>query len=469
MNTQIVFVFDGEIIKSFVQILLKLKLNKNFVTVITKNDFFLNESELKNLNKYSNLILLDKIKQYNFNYTTTKSSSMPFFIERFFSYGTFAKLTESSPYPKKKSKKFIGIYNYLYKILKKNSVVFGYSNATYYENFIREICIQKKINYLILKHTRIENYFSLFNLTNNKFVTTNINNIDKLNNIKLNSYIGERNKNLYKLNFNYLIKAVFAILFGRSREIANSNYLFIRIINVFIYLFIKIFIHKARMTIKKILGIIFSSKKNNHKKILLPLMAEPEVNMAEFAFPFINTFELIKGISILIPDDYELIIKDHPRNFMWRSVIFGFKVSRLNNVKYIWSFDKPFSDKVDLTIGFNGNIIKEKILNNEKVFTFCNTVFDNYKFNNHKKIIIKDLYREIINTKNTLGATSFHSHKEEVDKFIKYFKTNSIRLNFMTDIVGKKGRSKQKNLSISSQIDSISAIIKQYLKINKYL
>ena len=107
MNTQIVFVFDGEIIKSFVKILIELNLKKKNVTVITKNDFFLNDSELQILNKRSNMILLDSIKLDNINNTISKSSSMPFFIERFFSYGTFAKLNETLPYPKKKSKKFI--------------------------------------------------------------------------------------------------------------------------------------------------------------------------------------------------------------------------------------------------------------------------------------------------------------------------------------------------------------------------
>jgi len=197
-------------------------------------------------------------------------------------------------------------------------------------------------------------------------------------------------------------------------------------------------------------------------------MAEPEVNLAEFAFPFINTFEFIKAISILIPDDHELIIKDHPRNFRWRSIFFGFKVSRLNNVRYIWSYDKKFDEKVDLTIGFNGNIIKEAILSNDKVFTFCDTIFDNYEFFNHKKIKIKDLYKEIICLNNAPMNARHQSHRKEVDKFLKFFRRNSIRLNFMTDIVGKKGRSKQKNLRISSQIKSIANIIQKYLKVNKY-
>lgn len=454
-NTQIIFVCDGEVVRSFIQVLKKLN-NCFNITFITKNNFFISSQDEEFLKANTNLIYIDKINLLKNKSSSNQISSFPFFVDRFFSYGTFGKLTESEPYPFKINNNYKYLYTSLDNILKKNSIVFGYSNATYYENIIKEICIKKNIEYLILKHTRIENYFSLFSLTSNKFDFSYVNNKIETEKPATKSYIGEKTKEYYQIKYLDLVRAVIAILRGKSREIKNNKLFIIRIFYAFYYLYIKLILHNSRSFIKKIFYYFNKNTiKKNSKIILFPLMAEPEVNISQFVFPFINTYELLKAISLSIPENYQLVIKDHPRNFKWRSILFGLKVNNLNNTKYLWNYDNKFNDKVYLTIGFNGNLIKEAILNNKKVFTFCDTQYDNYNFLNHKKIKIKDLYKEIIKS-SQLKTTD----KKIITKYLDDIKKHSIRLNFMTDIVGKKNRSRDNNLSKNNQINDITKLIK---------
>ena len=70
----------------------------------------------------------------------------------------------------------------------------------------------------------------------------------------------------------------------------------------------------------------------NRKHIFFPLHAEPEIATTLFSDQTDNQIELIRNVSLQLPAEYKLLVKEHPRCIGRRPKGYYQKILRIPNV-----------------------------------------------------------------------------------------------------------------------------------------
>lgn len=161
----------------------------------------------------------------------------------------------------------------------------------------------------------------------------------------------------------------------------------------------------------------------NEKYFVLFLQVEPEMMTYSFKNYNIKTEELINSISKFLPENYYLIIKDHPAQTIFsrfRKLKFFFNLKKLKNVKLasIKFNSSKLIENSECVITGNGTPAFESILHNKKCivhgsfFYFTKKIF--YKLssiNDIKDIIslvIKKNKSKTINDKNFMNIYNIY-------------------------------------------------------------
>ena len=110
-----------------------------------------------------------------------------------------------------------------------------------------------------------------------------------------------------------------------------------------------------KVRIKPILEVILL-KKNEiinmpNKYVLFPLHKEPEVQLLLHGAKYQNQFEFIKQVSDNLPDDVQLVVKEHPMAVGYRPVSYYKEISKIKNVirykNYVVIEDNGRKEKYD--------------------------------------------------------------------------------------------------------------------------
>lgn len=168
---------------------------------------------------------------------------------------------------------------------------------------------------------------------------------------------------------------------------------------------------------------IISTDKNF--KILYPLQMQPEANIDVWGKKYRNQTELIKKLSLILPENTTLYVKPNPKSKYELSHELHGIVSNASNIKHLHHLTnmEDILPKIDLVITVTGTIAIECILGNTPVITLIKTI--NNQANNCKYLcnLEKELSLEIDSIKkngfskistqekiefiNTLNKTSY--------------------------------------------------------------
>ena len=240
---------------------------------------------------------------------------------------------------------FFGLYYELEKLVKNNSVVVTYTSASLTSEILYYLCKAYKKQYLTLNETRVSNKWSV--IDNNIDYHREIDEIYK----KL-SEPSEDGKNLYfkylnNLNENKknIIEQNYQIELLNSKKINFKNiYRFIRnliliknkdthflspdkktkIIRNLVY-YKNIFLTKN----------IAENKIPKEKYLYLPLSVIPEASTLIRGQIYYDQLSLIKRISLELPSNYVLLVRDHPAMLGLNTYSFYKEIKKMYNVRLI--------------------------------------------------------------------------------------------------------------------------------------
>ncbi|MEQ8925374.1 MAG: hypothetical protein RLO81_06140 [Fulvivirga sp.] len=157
------------------------------------------------------------------------------------------------------------------------------------------------------------------------------------------------------------------------------------------------FINKS---INRIYFNYFGAKLDQNKNyIFLPLHIQPESTPDTIATYLSNQFELARNISLSLPPNFELIIKEHPNNYGVRNIFQLLKYAQLPYTNFISpkTSSSIIIDHSEIVVTIGGNAAIEAILKGKKAIVLSNIHHSNlsgiYKARNYYdlKSLIKSL------------------------------------------------------------------------------
>ena len=173
------------------------------------------------------------------------------------------------------------------------------------------------------------------------------------------------------------------------------------------------------------------------KYIFFPMHAEPEVSLSVYAKFYSNQINFIRNISLVLPHNYILIIKDHPRNHGRRTDDFLKEINSLSRVILV-DYSVDSIDLIDLCSGvimLSGFIGIEALLRNKPVYCFGDSMVS--RFENYLPIFNCENYKDL---NYFLKNNKLTFNKYNLEKFVASIIRRSESLELMTVLLGKKNR-----------------------------
>ena len=157
---------------------------------------------------------------------------------------------------------------------------------------------------------------------------------------------------------------------------------------------------------------VFDNQISSKPYVLYTLHKQPEASIDVLGTDWQNQYELIKHISMNIPSEYNIYVKEHSNALGDRSVKYLKKIKRIPGVKLI----SPFADTkkliLDAEIVFtvSGTVAYEASLLGVKNITFGNMFFNDFSSSYNHRILEK--YTDILKTnKCTFSISDFEKMK----------------------------------------------------------
>ncbi len=174
--------------------------------------------------------------------------------------------------------------------------------------------------------------------------------------------------------------------------------------------------------------------KKINKIIFYPLKFQPEASIDVLAWEFNNQIETIRQIAMRLPDDYTLVVKDHPSMLSFRSPSYLEKILKTANVKLI-SSDTPIDyifERSDIIIGSTCTMFFEAAIFGKNVIQLGDSGFTKYLPN---ITIIKNLddlsqlIKRLVNNKIDYNNENYH-------KLLKNYISAAYTIGFNENYVG---------------------------------
>ncbi len=234
----------------------------------------------------------------------------------------------------------------------------------------------------------------------------------------------------WKNNQDYFTNHPFKLLLKYLIKILNRK--FINLYNLFLKLFIK--------------------QVNNGKFIIYTLQTEPEASTLILSNNNQNQMEVIRNISINLPTEYFLYVKEHPHGYGNNSLFFYKKILKFKNVKLVspfYNFNDLLkkSDGVVVISGTSGwesyKMLKKTSIIGEIFYSFLPNIniiknfsqFNNYQ--NFKKPLLSDALKAQNSYNQSVSDGIFDVHKLELKKIILDPKNLEIFYNSLKKIFKK--------------------------------
>lgn len=449
-----------------------LKKNKNFISL--QNLF---EWNLTNLKSSSEIKINEEvIKNYENKYFVDNSIWEVFSSDRRIFYGSKSKYIQdySSDYNYEHLIKLA--INSIIKIEKfielvKPDYIIGFTTATFGEYLFYLIAKKHNIKFSQLRHTKILNNYTFCNNMSEKYqkIKSDLysNNLLEYE-TEINNFIDKYKKSnlVYEGNitFNLNIKD---IILNFPKEFTKSIFNTIKYANKYNdnhykLSFIKIYYYDKiyRFFKFKFQNIYFRNKYFNQNNlsqinyIFFPLHAEPEIALSIFSKYYQNQIEVIRNISLTLPMNYRLIVKEHPRNIGRRSNNYYKKIDNIPNVNLV----NPNTNTNNLimnsklVIVLSGFIAFEAVLLKKPVIVLGNAIYNmlprkmiNYVDN------IKSLKKEIY-----FSLNKFEYNNNKILSYLNSIFKNSKRIDLYTVLLQKIGRGGGSQYSQKEYIKNIN-------------
>ena len=350
-------------------------------------------------------------------------------------------------------KKTIQSFNQIDDILNLNKpdiFIAAFAQGNILVKIINLLCLNKEILYLKPDITRIKNY-ACFTRSENSFLEEvktsyfNKNNIiDSSNEIyyelikNFNTNYFDNNSPKLRIKKNNILQSAKNFFFDFMRVLKSSfiNYLkdlkfkslILKLSYNFKLLKNRNFYNENQKIFKKYLR----SNQEIKNFVYFPLPVSPEYTSLECPI-FEDTFYLIKIISMQLPSDYVLVVKEHPAflNNLIRSSSFYKKINKLPNVMICPTHLKQTEmiEKSKLVLTVNGTAVWESILLSKPVITFDKCIHNVTELS-EKFISIDNLHTQIINILKKNATISDQVRERKVKKFISSIMENSFELTF---------------------------------------
>ena len=237
--------------------------------------------------------------------------------------------------------------------LHKPNIIIGFTVATFGEYLIALIAKERGIKFVQLRHTKIKNYYTFSSDLHEEYeqIRASFSSKDNIDNHKkfIDGYIEDIKKKgmVYEGTIGYsgsLAKAliqypkyfIFSLINDiRYFRIPKDNHYRASLTKIFFY--DKIFRFLRNSYQQKILKKHYLQEKNltEMNYVFFPLHAEPEIAISIFSMHYQNQIEVIRNISLSLPANFKLIVKEHPRNIGRRKITYYKKILQIPNVNLV--------------------------------------------------------------------------------------------------------------------------------------
>ena len=196
---------------------------------------------------------------------------------------------------------------------------------------------------------------------------------------------------------------------------------------------------------------------NDHNYIFFPLHTEPEKALLVDAPFYTNQIEVIRNISLSLPANTILIVKDHPKSFGKRPISFYNKILDIPNVRLIEPLlpTAQLVKQCQLVITIAGSVGWEGILHEKPVMILGNTPYEFLPDQMVTKISnITDLPKLIAS-----AIDNYMFDKEAVIRYLIASLTEAVPLNYYSILLSRTNVNSKWSLDADwdSEINKLSA------------
>lgn len=360
--------------------------------------------------------------------------------------------------------------------------VVGFAPVTLLEVLIIKYCQVKSIKILLLRSSKVDdrivfydNLYFLPSLITSKlnceeyFESENLENanlyLEKVQNSKFTNYEGAHDPKYFFRNpsLSFLFIAFFSSLRVFLIKYKNLNsrtdkHIPNPIINYYYNYIFKYFriIKLKKFYIKKTLKII----SENQNFGFFALHSEPEIALQLNGRVFLNQIELVRNISLALPINYKLLIKEHPRSYGLRDINFYKDLISIPNVELV-DFNFSVSELIEsskIVFNVSGNTGFEALIRKKPVIVFG--IHDLSLFPNTMVRTVHNIYELPKNINSIL--LNYNFNKEFTIKFLALIYKYSTSVNLYSSLLAKSGRIGFSDLSYDEQIENIAQLFKMY-------
>lgn len=329
----------------------------------------------------------------------------------------------------------IKIFNHLEKSLNGVDIVYSYHSSSIFSYLLSEICKIKKIKFITTRHDGItSNLFISYD--NSQLLTKKTINTYEQSKINQNSleiverYIqniengvrsniitrGQLQKqNNLKINFSNLYRFIKNFFIKHENEMYLQKTNFQRVTEKFNLKFNEYF---SKFSFKNEIDTEF-------KTIYLPLQTSPETGVLRSAVKFYDPLSLIKSLSLYIPPNWKLIVKEHPGMIGKRSYRFYNEIKNIYNVDLLnpnYQSLKLIKNS-DAVISISGNTGLESYALGKKTILLGDIFYEVLK-GISKINEIDEIYKILINLEEDYTEKNKTMQKNELAKLIFAIKEN---------------------------------------------
>ena len=283
---------------------------------------------------------------------------------------------------------------YIFKFLKKNKIEFIFGEFTWsYELIISRVAKILNIPYYNLQSTRYpSNRFLFFSNEKQNLFYLRKNNQNKIDHIEdqnqYEKYIKQKNKD--KKNIKLIIDKIFRLFFNDYYDKYDPTYIskLERLKNFIFNYFNRIGFN--------LLPKIKIQKLKNKKYLIYFLQKSPESSVDVKGMYYSDQINNIINIWKILPNDFKLIVKEHPNCVGERNISYYLKFLKLSNIFLInlndliaYEESENFINNSLATFSIASTASLQSSLQNIHSFTFADTFFNslNYSY----KLSLEDL------------------------------------------------------------------------------
>jgi len=365
----------------------------------------------------------------------------------------------------------------------KPDIILGFTMSTFGDYLFYLFAKEKKIPYLQIRPTRIENYVYFDNdppNIQNFFKDYNKAKISRDSKKKAKEFLersrftkliyeGVINKKKVKKKedkiHNRISKLIQSEIKFLTRPVKEDNQI-PGVIKPFLYGKIIQPIKKKTYELKYFRKFVRKDELKKYDYIFYPLHSEPEVAISVFGKYFQNQIEVIRNIAQSMPINMKLIIKEHPRSLGLRNQRYYSKLLEIPNALMM---DPKISSHNALkyskaVIVISGTIGFEALINKKPVISLGNCIFN--VLPNSMQEHVAD-YTQLPHTIKRL-LNNYKYNEKDLLNYISYLIEKSYPVNFYSQVLKKEGReSFENNYNYNDALSGLGDYLIQVLKDKK--